>query len=236
MFEPSAAFYDAIYAFKDYAAEARLLHTFISARMPAARTLLDAACGTGAHLAHLREHYTVSGFDLQPELLAIARERLPDAPLMQADMLTVDLGQTYDVVTCLFSSIGYVTTLDNLHTAVRALRRHVAPGGLLIIEPWFTVEQFHDRHLNLVTVDQPDLKLARMTLTEVWREDPVPRSILHFQYLVGTREGLSTFSEDHVLGLFSDAQYRAACADAGLTGIEFIDGGLDGRGLYVGRG
>lgn len=236
MFELSAAYYDAVYAFKDYAAEAVLLHTFISSRMPQARTLLDAACGTGAHLSHLCDHYQVSGFDIDPGLLAVARGRLPDVPLMQSDMLTVDLAQTYDVVTCLFSSIGYVTTLDNLHTALRALRRHVAPGGLLIIEPWFTVEQFHDRYLNLVTVNQPDLKLARMTLTEVQRADPVTRSILHFQYLVGTSQGLATFSEDHVLGLFSDAHYRTAYDHAGLTGIEFIEEGLDGRGLYVGRG
>ena len=85
MFTKSAAFYDALYAFKDYASEAAHVRALIQERFPSARTLLDVDCGTGTHLVHLREWYAVQGLDLDPQLLAIARDRLPDVPLHQGD-------------------------------------------------------------------------------------------------------------------------------------------------------
>ena len=110
MFSRSAHLYDAVYAFKDYAAEVERLRQVIDARVPSARTLLDVACGTGMHLAELRRWYEVEGLDLDPQLLAFARERLPDVPLHEGDMTAFDLGREFDVVTCLFSSIAYVRT------------------------------------------------------------------------------------------------------------------------------
>jgi ubiquinone/menaquinone biosynthesis C-methylase UbiE len=104
MFSRSADLYDALYAtFKDYADEAARLRELIG---PDARTLLDVACGTGAHLELLREHYEVVGLDLDPELLAIARGRLPGVELVEGDMTGFDLGRRFDAVACLFSSIG----------------------------------------------------------------------------------------------------------------------------------
>jgi len=50
-------------------------------RNPNARTLLDVACGTGAHLVHFNNLYAVEGLDLSPDLLAIAAQRLPDIVL-----------------------------------------------------------------------------------------------------------------------------------------------------------
>ena len=58
MFSRSAALYDALYAtFKDYQTETARLRELIAERVPDARTLLDVACGTGVHLALLRQHF-----------------------------------------------------------------------------------------------------------------------------------------------------------------------------------
>ena len=62
------------------------------------RTLLDAACGTGLHLQHLRDRFEVEGFDLDEGMLAVARDRLPGVPLHRADLAEVDLGRRFDVV------------------------------------------------------------------------------------------------------------------------------------------
>lgn len=133
--------YDRIYDFKDYAREAARLHELVQERAPGARTLLDVACGTGKHLEQLRAWYEVEGLDLDPELLAIARDRLPDVPLHEADMVDFDLGRRFDAVTCLFSSIGYVLTGKRLRSAAAAIARHVEPGGVLAVEPWITPER-----------------------------------------------------------------------------------------------
>lgn len=64
MFSKSAAFYDAIYSFKDYAAEAVEVQGLIEKRNPDAGTLLDVACGTGLHLQYLAGAFDVEGIDL----------------------------------------------------------------------------------------------------------------------------------------------------------------------------
>ena len=79
------------------------------------------ACGTGKHLEQLRAWYEVSGLDLDPQLLAIARERLGAVELHEGDMTAFSLGRRFDVVTCLFSSIGYVGTVERLGDAIAAM-------------------------------------------------------------------------------------------------------------------
>ena len=69
MFSQSAAIYDAVYSFKDYATEAGRIHTLAEERSPTAASLLDVACGTGKHLEQLRAWYEVSGLDLDPQLV-----------------------------------------------------------------------------------------------------------------------------------------------------------------------
>ena len=50
-----------------------------------------------------------------------------------------DLGERFDVVVCLFSAIGYTKHLDR---ANGAMARHVAAGGVLIVEPWFSRDEW----------------------------------------------------------------------------------------------
>src|ERR687892_45459 len=87
MFRRSQQFYDAIYAWKDYPAEVERLVSIIRERSPQARSLLDVACGTGKHLELLRELFRVEGVDLDPEMIALSRQRLgAEAPLHVGDM------------------------------------------------------------------------------------------------------------------------------------------------------
>ena len=57
-------------------------------------------------------------------MLGIARHRLPGVPLHLADMRDFDLPERFDAVTCLFSSIGYLTT-DDQHSGRGGLRTEV---------------------------------------------------------------------------------------------------------------
>ncbi len=112
MFHGTAHVYDLIYAAdgKDYARESHDIHELIQQRFPHASTLLDVACGTGGHLAYLQRHYDVVGVDADPAMLEQARTRLPGIQLVEADMRSFRLDRHFDAVTCLFSSIGYMTS------------------------------------------------------------------------------------------------------------------------------
>lgn len=226
----SAELYDALYRWKDYAGEVERLRALIAVHTQRpVETLLDVACGTGAHLVHLTPHYACEGLDLSAELLDAARAKLPHLRLHQADMRTFDLGRTFDVVTCLFSAIGYVQTVEGLRQAIASMARHVAPGGVLVVEPWFLPGEFKPGHMSMLTVDDPERKIVRANTSQVDGN----LSVLDFHYLVVMPQGVEHFTEKHLLGMFSDSEYRAVLHDAGLS-VTRDEHGLDGRGLYIG--
>jgi ubiquinone/menaquinone biosynthesis C-methylase UbiE len=126
MFTKTAQYYDRIdLSQKDYRAETRQLTQIIHENFQSeGNRLLDVACGTGLHIQYLKEQFEVEGLDINQEFLEIARQRNPGVPFHQEDMTDFDLGRRFDVVTCLFSSIGYVKTLDNFRRAVICMTRH----------------------------------------------------------------------------------------------------------------
>ncbi|MCI0514417.1 methyltransferase domain-containing protein [candidate division KSB1 bacterium] len=230
MFHQSAAYYDKIYRQKDYATEVQQLMQLIAAAIPpGARRLLDVACGTGQHLAYLKAHFPViAGVDLAPELLALARQQHPTAAFYLADMCDFDLGEKFDVITCLFSSIGYVKTLENLNRALGCLAHHLSPGGLLVVEPWFTPAQWNAGKVHVILIDEPELKIVRMSTS--FQQDRL--SYFDFHYLIGTPAGTEHFVERHELGLFEVAEIIAAFTQQGLK-VRYDATGITGRGLYI---
>lgn len=231
MFTKSVPFYDVIYSFKDYQAEAQHLLDIINEHLQSGgERLLDVACGTGKHLEFLKEDYQVEGLDLSLELLDIAKERTPDVLYHHADMMDFDLGREFNVVTCLFSSIGYVKTLDNLHRAVKCMSNHLKAGGVLVIEPWFTPDSWNAGTVHAKFIDEPELKIARMNIGCVEGK----LSFFDFHYLIGTPEGVEYFVERHELGLFDTEEMSGAMKGTGLEVI-YDDEGLTGRGLFIGR-
>jgi SAM-dependent methyltransferase len=230
MFLQTQRFYDAIYGWKDYAAEAQRLKALLAGRQTSGRrTLLDIACGTGGHIPYLRDDFAYEGLDLDAKMLALARERFPDIPFHQGNLLDFDLGRQFDVVTCLFSSIAYVKTAQKLEQAIATMARHVRPGGVLVIEPFVAPQDWEAGRPTATFVDQPDLKIARMSVGA--REGDV--AIITFEYLVATSAGIERLSERHELGLFTDTQYRGAFTAAGCDVARDLDG-LMGRSLYLG--
>ena len=233
MFSRSAELYDAIYgAFKDYAAEATAIATLVRTARPDAHTILDVGCGTGEHARHLRmsHGFEVDGLDLDPGLLAVARDKVPDARFFEADMADFDLGARYDVVMCLFSSIGYLRTLDRVTAALRCFRRHLTDGGVVIVEPWFvpgvlTIGPGSTKH-----GETADGRVARTSTTVVDGR----LSTLYFDYRIEDAAGVRNAHEVHELGLFTGEEMLASVHDAGLAATH-DPSGLTGRGLYVAR-
>ena len=232
-YEKSARIYDLLYVgtgIKDYQAETAELRRIIEESSPGAKTLLDVACGTGAHLAELRQWYEVEGADLSRAMLAVARERLPGVPLHQTDMRTLDLGRSFDTVICLFSSIGYVTDPAEMRSAVGRLAAHVAPGGVLILDGWVRPDEWHDRFRPEPDIARDDATLVvRLAFTR--REGNVTNLDMH--HLVQTAEGIDYFVENHRLALTPTEDYVSAVEGAGL-GARVIPNYMPARDRIVG--
>jgi ubiquinone/menaquinone biosynthesis C-methylase UbiE len=229
MYNKSARYYDAIYHFRNYPAQSRQLIKLIQQYNPDAKTLLDVGCGTGKHLESLREHYKVEGLDINSELLEIAQKRCPGVTFHRKDMVDFSLGNTFDVITCLFSAIGHVNTLENMKRAVACMSRHLRSGGVLVLEPWFSPKTYWVGRLTANFVDQPDLKICWMYKSEI--DGRV--SVLDIHFLVGTYQGIEYFTERCELGLFTNDEYSDAFRKVGLE-VHYDPVGLCRRGMYVG--
>jgi SAM-dependent methyltransferase len=228
-FLASAELYDAIYHFKNYQRESERLRDLIGRLVPGARTLLDVACGTGEHAKFLKQYYTVDGIDLNNSYLDAARMKNPSGEFRFADMTDFDLGSRYDVVTCLFSAIGYVKTAERAERAILSMARHLRPGGALLVEPWLPPDGWKAGTLSINTGETQDGLVCRMALSR--RHDKL--SIISLHYLHGTQRGIRYYTEQLELGLFTKDEMVLSFERAGMH-VAYEPEGLIGRGLYIG--
>jgi SAM-dependent methyltransferase len=228
MFAQSARFYDALYSFVDYPAEADLLTQLIRENKKSpGNKVLDVACGTGQHISHLKNRFQIEGLDLEPRMLDIAKERNPDTIFHIGDMRSFTLSGKYDAILCMFSSIGFVVTIENLRRTAATFAHHLEPGGVIVVEPWVQPHAFIDGHVGAFFIDQPSLKVARINSSKVVGKS----SMIHHQYLVGCDGRVEHFTEEHELGLFTNEEYLEAFQSAGLE-ARFQATNPKGRTLY----
>lgn len=99
-------------------------------RLPAG-VALDAACGTGRFSEGLaRRGHQVIGVDSSPDMLALARRRVPDARFESGDLTQLPLPVTsVDMVVCALA-LAHLPSLDPVMTEFARVLR---PGGHLIV-------------------------------------------------------------------------------------------------------
>jgi ubiquinone/menaquinone biosynthesis C-methylase UbiE len=230
-----AEVYDRLYAWKDYEKEARILRSVVRRYgPPGARSWLDVACGTGGHLRYLSPTFDCTGLDASDAMLSVARSRVPTARFVTGRMPRFDLGRRFDVVTCLFSAIGYVRTESALRATLRTFARHLAPDGILLVEPWLTPSVWRPGVPHLLAVPSEEFPVARMNSSQTLRG----RSVMEMHYLVPSRGRVRHWKERHEMGLFSASAMARAFEDVGMRvnriPSRFYSRPRTDRGLYVG--
>jgi SAM-dependent methyltransferase len=232
MFDASAEYYDLLYStFKDYAAETAAIAALLRRMTPECRTVLDVACGTGEHAARLTaDGFEVDGLDLSLAFVAIARAKHPAGRFFVADMTDFHVPRRYDAVLCLFSSIGYVQTLERVEAALRCFGEHLAPRGVILVEPWFPPGVLDTTRVFRNTAEANGVRIERAAHNEI--EGRLSR--LYFDYDITDGGGTRHVSEVHELGLFTTDEMLGAFHAAGLH-VEHDPKGLTGRGLFIAR-
>ncbi|GAA3507430.1 class I SAM-dependent methyltransferase [Streptomyces showdoensis] len=216
---------------KDYGAEARELTRHVRGLRPGAGSLLDVACGTGAHLRHFAGLYErVAGLELSEPMVRAARRGLPDVPVHVGDMRGFDLDARFDVVTCMFGSIGYATDEAELHATLATFARHLTPGGVVAVDPWWFPETYLDGYVSGDVTTLAGRTVARVSHSA--RDGDACRMDVHY-VVADAGAGARHFSETHRISLFPRATYEAAFRAAGLT-VTYVPGPHSGRGLFLG--
>lgn len=232
MFHSSAEYYDLIYApFKDYASEVAQITGLLRRLNPRCRTVLDVACGTGEHALRLAAGgFAVDGLDIDPAFVRIAALKHPAGRFFEADMSDFHLPDRYDAALCLFSSIGYLRTLDCVTRTLSCFREHLAPGGVALVEPWFPPGVLDTTKVFTHVGEANGVRVSRHARTEV----AGTLSRLLFDYEIDEGGAVRRVSEVHELGLFTTEELTQAFGAAGLD-VEHDSDGLTGRGLFIAR-
>ena len=95
-------------------------------------SILDVGCGAGEPIArHFIEHgYAVTGVDAAPAMIALCRQRSPDATWIEADMRSLALDRRFDVIIA-WDSFFHLDQ-DEQRAMFPVFQRHIAPRGMLL--------------------------------------------------------------------------------------------------------
>jgi SAM-dependent methyltransferase len=146
VFAGYSRYYDLLYRDKDYTAEALFVSQLIKTHAPAAVSIMEIGCGTGAHAVELAElGYTVSGVDMSAGMLEAADARIRDlTPDLQSklsftlgDARSARLGKKFDAVISLFHVMSYQTSTADLLAALQTAKAHLNPGGVFVFDCWY---------------------------------------------------------------------------------------------------
>jgi SAM-dependent methyltransferase len=134
------------------------------------RSVLDAGCGAGRVARELADRgVAVVGADIEETMISAARRRRPDLDWRVADVATLDLERTFDLV-LMAGNVPIFTPPGSHRALVAGCARHVAPGGLLVAG--FQLGRGYE-------VDAYDADCAAVGLTLVgrwstWDQEPFP--------------------------------------------------------------
>jgi SAM-dependent methyltransferase len=149
-------------------------------RKRGARSILDLACGTGSQVFWLaRRGFRVTGCDISPAMLRIARRKSRHADLRSGDMRTFQ-GGTFDGAITISNAVGHLTRRD-FERAMRNIRGNLTPGGAYVFDIY-----------NLGWLRKAG-NLAKLTID--WNTRVGGRRIRHVQY--------STLDSNGVLSSFT---------------------------------
>lgn len=232
-FKTISTYYDALYVNdEEYSSEAARVKELLTKHgLPAQGDLLVLACGTGGHIPFFKDHYHVSGLDLSEDMLALAGSKFPGIGFHLGNLVDFELHMDFDAIVCLYGSIGFVKTVDNLRASMERIAAHLRPEGLALITPWSTEEDFRDI-IVVDAADRPDLKIARME--QVRLKEPKLIEVT-FHHLLGKNDNVTYHKQSMEIGLFSRQEYLSAMKDAGLKVIEEYTGTDVRGGAYIGK-
>ena len=100
-----------------------------------AKTCLDLGCGTGVLCETLYENgIKASGMDLSENMIAIARERMPQIHYEVANMITSRPEEKFDVVTCTGDALNHIIHLEDIARIFDNVFAYLNDGGYFVFD------------------------------------------------------------------------------------------------------
>ena len=153
-YDDFAWFYDQYWSADALAWELAVLQRLLLNELETGATLLDACCGAGQLAAALTEQsLSVTGIDLSPAMIELARRNAPTATFREGDVREVSpsLG-TFTAAVSMYDSLNHLLSIEDLGKAFNGIGSCLIPGGWFVfdlntkvgIEAWGTMSHADD--------------------------------------------------------------------------------------------
>jgi ubiquinone/menaquinone biosynthesis C-methylase UbiE len=135
-----ADIYDIVMADVDYETWADYIDEIILMHQPAARSILELACGTGTIALSLEELdcYEISATDGSPDMIRIARQKAAKANseinFRTMNFLNLSFERSFDVVYMVFDSLNYLHTKVDIIQLHKEVKNILKPGGIFVYD------------------------------------------------------------------------------------------------------
>jgi SAM-dependent methyltransferase len=193
------------------------------------KTVLELACGTGTNATLLAKHgLSVVGTDVSGDMIARARAKAPALDFRQQDMRDLDVAaRPFDAAICLFDSLGFLRTNEDIVQVLQRVRAHLHSRGLFVFEFWHApamlqhyepvrVRKFDSRDGCIVRVSETSLDVRNSLANVRWTFfDPQPGG------------GYLRLEEIHTNRYFLCAEVGLLGAQAGFEVVSFLNGFSD---------
>ncbi len=177
--------------------------------------LLELGAGGGHMLVHLAGHFDCTATDLSERMLENCALLVPSVRRIQADMRQLRLGEHFDVV-LVHDAIDYMRSPTDIRAALATAAAHLDPGGVLLLAPTYTRDNFIDGEV----ADEGDPSQGLTYFSYV--HDPNPSDTeyeLILIYLIRDKQtrAVEVIEDRHHCGLFAEKEWLTLLAEAGFN-------------------
>jgi SAM-dependent methyltransferase len=210
---------------EDYVDEGEEFHQLVReySRIEA-KTLLDLGCGGGHNDHTLKRFFDVTGVDLSPEMLALAKKLNPEVDYQVGDMRSVRLGRTFDAV-IIADSINYMLNEEELRAAFQTAYEHLDPGGVFVTYVEETPERFEQNKVAYSVRSKDDVEIVFVENNY----DPNPGDSWYectFVYLIRRGGNLDIQTDSHLCGMFPMETWQRLLTETGFE-VNIRESGIE---------
>ncbi len=169
------------------------------------KNILELGSGGGNNASYLKKSFQMTLVDISLQMLEVSRKLNPALEHIEGDMRRVRLGRTFDGV-FIHDAIMYMTTEEDLYSALQTAAIHCKPNGILVVAPDEVKEIYqpytdcggNDDHLD----NYDGLSIRYLE----WSYDPDPNDntyTVDFAYMIKDQKNTIHLVKDrHILGIF----------------------------------
>lgn len=155
-------------------------------------SVLDIACGTGILASELHsKNFEVSGIDISEQMINVARENAKGIDFQVADMEKFTFDKKFQLITCAFDSINYLTSHIKMEKTLKNILRHLDDNGVFIFDI-NTPVLYEERHFGVIDREFDGMKFKQ--ILEYDKENKIGKTTFDF----GNNE-----SETHIQKAYS---------------------------------